>query len=162
MIKNLYLVWPLISLLNLNTQAQSTTTYAGTYKYGSGNEADAGGVVKVYPESDSTILFYIDICIGEPSYNSGSLYGRVTINRGQGVFSTKNDYSNIGCKWLFDFVNDTLKLSTTDHQYECGFGNGVVVDGCFSRISNIIPEFFENGGSRKVYFKDTKPEDYYK
>jgi hypothetical protein len=55
MIKNLCLVWLLILLINLNTQAQSTTNYAGTYRYGSGIEADAGGMVTVYPESDITI-----------------------------------------------------------------------------------------------------------
>jgi len=160
MIKILLLLWLLILSINPNAQAQSTSIYAGTYSYGGVAEGDAGGMVIVYPESDSTILFYIDICRGEPSYNLGALYGRITLKGGQGVFYTKYDYSNTGCKWQFSFLNDTLKISTIDYQYECGFGNGVVADGNYSRKSCVIPDFFENGESLKVYFKKTKPEEY--
>jgi len=158
----LLLPYLLILTLNINAQVLSTSKYAGIYMCNIDTIRGSGEIITIYPETDSTILFYIDICLGEPSYNLGSLYNRVIIKDSQGLFySNQFSYQNEGCKWLFAFSNDTLKIRTIDNQYECGFGNGIIADGEYIRESSTIPEFFENGESIKIYFKITPPEKYY-
>jgi hypothetical protein len=75
-----------------------TTKYAGVYKA----EKGTIGSVTVYPETDSTILFYIDIGQRAPSFNLGQLYDRLIIKDGEGIyFSTDFDYTDEkrGCRW---------------------------------------------------------------
>ena len=137
-----------------------TTKHAGEYNWASKNAGGAGGQVTVYPESNSTILFHLYQNRGEPSFNMGDLYGRVTITNGTGVFFNK-DYPGSTCKFRLTFVGEKLIIETLESKDECGFGGGVYADGEFTRTSAKVPEYFE-GGERKVYFKTTKPEQFYK
>ena len=139
-----------------------TSKYAGTYGYGKDVEKGRIGTIFIYPETDSTILFYIDLNRGAPSYNMGSLYGRVKIINSSGTFYTKFDYSDNGCKWTFLFLRSNLTIKTIDEQDNCGFGGAVFADGIFKRISNKMLDYFEDMEGKKIYFKTTKPEDYYK
>jgi hypothetical protein len=139
-----------------------TLNYAGTYSYGTDVEKGGIGTIFIYPETDSTILFYIDLNRGAPSYNMGSLYGRVKIYNGNGTFYTKFDFIDNSCKWTFQFSKDILTIKTVDGQYGCGFGHAVYADGNFKRVSNKTPDYFENGEGTKVYFKTTSPEKYNK
>jgi hypothetical protein len=50
----------------------ATAKYLGIYSYGDDVEKGKTGTVFIYPETDSTILFYIDLNRGAPSYNMGS------------------------------------------------------------------------------------------
>ncbi len=162
MISKILLAYFLFLTLNANAQVLSTSKYAGIYKRNMDTSAGASGMITIYPETDSTVLFYIDICLGDPSYNLGSLYNRVVIKDGQGLFcSNLFSYQDKDCKWLFTFSNDSLKIRTVENNYECGFGNGVIADGDYIRESSSIPECFENGESIKIYFKNTPPEKYY-
>lgn len=135
--------------------------YAGIYSYEK-DSTKGGGTITVYPESDSTFLFYIDINLGAPSYNGGNLYGRVKITQDTGTFFTKFDYMDNSCKWQFKFNDSSLSIKTVEDQYDCGFGNGVIADGDYKKDSSIIKQYFENGEGRKIYFDSTKPADYYK
>jgi hypothetical protein len=137
-----------------------TTKHAGEYSWASKNAGGAGGQVIVYPESNSTILFYLYQNRGEPSFNMGELYGRVTITNGTGVFFNK-DYPGSNCKFRLTFIGEKLTIETLESKEDCGFGGGVYADGEFTRTSAKIPEYFE-GIERKVYFKTTKPEQYNK
>jgi len=138
-----------------------TLKYAGTYSYGSGVENGGVGNISIYPETDSTILFYLDINRGAPSYNMGSLYGQLKIKNDNGTFYSKFDYTDNACKLAFQFSKDILNIKTVDGQDGCGFGNAVYADGDFKRETNKIPDYFENGEGTKVYFKTTSPEEYY-
>lgn len=51
-----------------------TLIYAGSYSFGSNVEKRSVGSLIVYPETDSTILFYFQGNKGAPSYNIGQLY----------------------------------------------------------------------------------------
>lgn len=143
-----------------NTNSQTILKYAGTYSFGQDVEEDRSGIILIYPDTGSTVLFYVDVCRGAPSYNMGSLYGRVKITNDTGVFYTKSDFSDIGCQWKFRFSNDNLSIKTIDDKCDCGFGNAVFVDGEYKKISDTIPEFFENMDLDKIFFKNTKPEEY--
>ncbi|HEY2722344.1 MAG TPA: hypothetical protein VGI82_11495 [Chitinophagaceae bacterium] len=140
-------------------EIMGTMKYAGYYSYGKNIRDKTGGVI-VYPETDSTILFCIDLNRGVPSYNMGFAYGRLKIIKDGGIFYEKPDSAGSGCKWLFVFSKKNLTIRTLDHQYECGFGAGVFADGDFKRASSKIFEFFEDNEGRKFYFRQTSPEDY--
>jgi len=139
-----------------------TTKYSGFYSYGTDVEKGRIGTIFIYHETDTTILFYIDLNRGAPSYNMGSLYGRVKITSDTGLFYSKFAYADMGCKWIFHFTKNSLTIKTVDEQDYCGFGHAVFADGEFKRKSNKSEDFFENMEGEKIYFKTTKPEDYYK
>lgn len=146
-------------MISLPSYTQKTKQYAGTYSYGHSVKRNFGTVL-IYPETDNTILFFINVNRGAPSYHYGNLYGRLQIKDSKGVFYT-NTFSENGCKLNFRFVKNNLVIETVDTQMDCGFGNGVYADGAFVKKSSKIPEYFEDD-IEKVYFKKTKPEDYYK
>ena len=138
-----------------------TTKYSGDYRYGTDIEKGKIGNIIIYPETDNTILFYIDLNRGAPSYNMGSLYGRVKINNDKGIFYTKSDYAEKGCKWTFHFTENNLIIETVNQESNCGFGYAVFADGEYKRKSTKHKEFFENMEGIKIHFKTTKPEEYY-
>lgn len=143
-----------------STNSFLTSKYAGEYSWQSKVTADRGGQVTVYPESNTTILFYLYQNKGEPSYNMGDLYGRITITNGSGVFYNSG-FPGANCKFKISFSGEKLKIETLDGKDECGFGGGVYADGEFTRISSKIPEYFE-GYDGRVYFNATKPEQFYR
>src|SRR6266487_312465 len=101
-----------------------TSRLVGTYSYGKDVEKGRIGTIFIFAETDTTILFYIDLNRGAPSYNMGSLYGRVKITNSRGTFSTKIDSSSAGkgCKWTFRFSKNSLTIQTIHEQDNCGFG----------------------------------------
>ena len=138
----------------------AATKYAGSYSYGTSAEKGRVGFIQVYPETDNTILFYIDLNAGPPSYSMGSLYGRLEIKNGTGIYYNDFGYSNGGCKLKFQFANKQLTIEAIED--ECGFGHSVYADGVFTRISGKTDEYFEDNEMTKAYFEKTKPTDYYK
>ena len=145
-----------------NTDKQlMTTKYAGVYKVKKGSI----GSVTVYPETDSTILFYIDICQGAPSYNLGQLYARIKIKDGEGMyFSTDFDYTDEkkGCKWQMTIKKYMLTIKTLENCYECGFGANVKGDNQYTLKNSKTPQFFIDGANNKIFFSKTSPGDYFK
>ena len=139
-----------------------TSKYQGTYSYGKDVERGRIGTIFIYPETDSTILFYIDLNRGAPSYNMGSRYGQLKITNGSGTFYTKLGSSNKGCKLTFLFSKKSLTIETVEEQDDCEFGYAVVADGVFMRTTNKLPDYFVDMEEKKIYFKKTKPDDYYK
>ena len=153
--KNVILILFFISPLFCFGQASNllpTSKHGGIYRWKSKITEDRGGVVYVYPETNSTILFYMGLNAGAPAYNSGEIEGRIEINTGTGVF---NDANFPDCKFKFSFVEDKLIVKTVEDKYDCLFGNGVSADGEFKRESSVTPEYYEIGGE-KVFFKDIK------
>jgi hypothetical protein len=136
----------------------ATAIYAGVYRYGDGN--DRSGTVTVYPESDSTVLFYLDVNRGAPSYNMGMLYGRLTIRDSKGTYRNRFDYSDNGCELGFVFGRKELTVTTLNDQGDCGFGFAVYADGTFRRSSSRYPEYFVNAEGTKVWFRSTSPESH--
>src|SRR5258708_4774879 len=144
------------------TSKLATSKYAGVYSFGTDIEKSSVGTILIYPETDTTVLFYINLNRGAPSYNMGSLYERVRITNGEGKFYTKFDFADKGCRWTFKFLKNSLLIKTVGDQDECGFGAYVFADGDFKQISDKTLEHFENMEGRKVFFKTTSPEDYNK
>jgi len=159
-----------ISCNTTKTSSQTTTTtkelqtvkYAGVYSYGSGStDTGAIGHITVFPETDNTILFYINLNLGPKSYNGGVLYGRLLLKDGKGVFSSSSYiYQGTGCKWDMNIQNDILTIKTIENN--CGFGHRVSAGGTYTRKDKRKPDFFENIQGEHIYFAKTSPEAYKK
>ena len=94
--KHAFILWILlmpIFCLSQTNETLKTRKYAGIYSFGQDVEKMPVGNLTIYPETDSTILFYIDICRGAPSYNLGQHYGRLLIKNGRVIFYSKEDYA---------------------------------------------------------------------
>jgi hypothetical protein len=135
------------------TRIQDTAKYGGTFGYQKGG---ASGTILVYPETDTTVLFYIDINNGAPSYNMGSRYDRLRIINGKGTYESQDK----GCRWTLQFSKNTITIATVAESYDCGFGNGVAADGIFEQTSKVIPQYFVTAEGTKYFFTTTSPEKY--
>ena len=142
------------------TRELKTTTYAGMYSIEGDVEKGAVGRTTIYPETDSTVLFFIDLCKGGGSSSVGQLYSRLTIRNGQGIYYSKKNTDRKGCKWKVTIDKNNLTIKTLDDCYDCGLG--IHADNLYKRKMNIVPAYFTNGDGRKVYFDKTSPEDYLK
>jgi hypothetical protein len=137
-----------------------TLKYAGKYTYGENAEKGPVGSIFIYPESDSTILFFIDISRGAPSYNMGQMYDRLIIVNNKGYYSSNVEGDEKGCKWLLTIENKVLTIETLDESHSCGFGGNVYADNHYKLKSNKIPKYFIDGHNHKVFFSKTSPEHY--
>ena len=176
--KNLLLITLTLSIAFAGFNCQSKTNkrltsadkvksskYAGTYRFGSygdPTQTGPGGQVIIYALSDDSVLFYLDVSRGAPSYNMGSLYNRLTVGSDKCVFNKKLDYCESPCKLEFVFKDSILTVSTLENGYDCGFGGNVIADGVYKKVDSNQPEYFENAHGKKVYFEKTPPELYYK
>lgn len=146
-----------------NTERLKTLKYAGTYRFGSygdTTQTGPGGQVIIYALTDDSVLFYLDVSRGAPSYNMGSMYNRLFVNSNKCIFNIKLDYCDNPCKLEFEFNDSTLTISTIDN--DCGFGGNVIADGIYKKVDSNQPKYFENGEGDKVYFDKMTPENYNK
>jgi hypothetical protein len=146
--------------LTANSQVLKTTKYAGIYAFGTNIENGPGGRMTIFPETDSTVLFYLDISRGAPSYNLGQLYNRLIIKNNKATYYSKENYDQKGCKWQITINDKILIIKTLDDCYDCGFGANIYADNHYTRKDNKIPVYFIDGHGNKIYFKNTSPENY--
>ena len=159
-----FLLFTMAIFLNSNAQEKrrypKTFIYAGSYYIGTDIEKGRIGSATVYPETDSTVLFYVEANRGAPSYNMGQLYGRLKLINGQGVFYSNEKNSGKSCKFSCNFKSNQMIVKTLDNEDNCGFGFGVYIDGAFKRRSKKIPSYFEDLTGSKIYFRKTSPENW--
>ncbi len=139
-----------------------TTKYAGVYSYGVSPEKGPTGQITIYPESDDSILFYIDISRGAPSYNMGNLYDRVKIKSNKGMYYVRYEENENPCSFSFVFTSDKLIIKTEKNGFDCGFGGNVSVDGEYYKVKNAKFDHFIDMTGTKYFFSRTKPEEYAK
>jgi|GEM_PF-1165755 hypothetical protein len=133
-----------------------TKKYAGIYSYGSNVEEEPVGSLTVFPESDSTVLIYLDVCRGAPSYNLGQLRSRLAIQNDTALYFYKDQYADNGCKLLFAFTNEEINVTTIEGYEECGFGHAVYADGKFILSDKNIPAYFIGVEGDTIYFSELK------
>ena len=118
-------------------------SFVGVYEFGFESESSGGAQIIISSENNSSFLFFLSVNRGAPSYNSGSLYGRMNIEDRTAVFEKEN------CEWTAHFSESSVQISTVSDQYECGFGHGVIVDGTYRKKTGDPPLYFENYGGRE-------------
>lgn len=116
----------------------------------------------IYACSEDSVLFYLDVSRGAPSFNMGSLYDKLYVGSNKSVFFKKLEYCDNPCKLSFIFTDTTLTIETLDNGYDCGFGGNVIADGIYKKVDSKQPEYFEDAHGEKVYFDKTPPEKYLK
>jgi len=139
------------------TQNTPAKIVGGTYSFGSDDNAPFGSLM-VYPLDEHSALFFLSLCRGAPSYNTGELNGKMTIKGNAVIYDYSDEYSN--CKLKFEFSPDSVKITTDEKRNECGFGFGVDADNTYKLTNKAIPEYYINMQGDTVRFKNTtaKPE----
>lgn len=90
--------------------------YEGVYSYGTTAENGRIGVVYVYPNSENTLLFYLELNRGAPSYNSGAIVGQMNIySPGKANFAMVKENDRIDCRMNFLFTKDSLYIRTNNN-----------------------------------------------
>lgn len=134
---------------------KGTQKYAGTYSYNPVNFANPFGILLIYPESDTTLLFYIENGSGKPSEATGIVYGRIIIKHDSGIFFLDNSDEFMNCKLYFKFFARKVRITTITGHEDCGYGHGVYSDGIYYRRSAKIPKYFIWGGDTTYFGKKT-------
>ena len=134
----------------------NNTQFGGKYEFGDDIEKGPVGLVSVYPLTDSTALFYLDVNRGAPSYNMGLLAGQMKITNNIGIYNSKSTDNEKGCIIKFTFGNNKLEVNTDANKDDCGFGFNVYADHSYKLVDNKIPDFYINGEGDTVLFKDLK------
>ena len=145
---------------NKTKTAFVTSKYAGTYSFGDDVKKGPVGSFAVYPESDSTILFYIDVCRGAPSYNLGQVFDRLVIKDDSALYLKREAGYENGCKLKMNFKGDELIIETVEGFNECGFGGNVYADNTYHRTDKNIPKYFVTGEGDTITFKNMTPEKF--
>ncbi len=120
------------------------------------------GEVLIYPTTEKTALFLLNVNRGAPSYNSGEIFGQIVEKNGVFVSDTKADGGEFDCVLRFEFGKEQLKITTDEAHTDCGFGNAVVADGLYKLTDKNIPTQFNDGSGKMLYFKDLTIEKYNK
>lgn len=143
------------------TELKPDLKIGGTYYFGEHDEGPVGSVI-VYPLTDSSALFYIDLCRGAPNYNEGILFGQMKIYNNIGIFDSRK-FDNIlnNCVLKFVFNSETLTVETNSSDLDCGFGWGVDVQHTYKLIDKSIPKYFIIKPSDTVIFEGLTMKKFY-
>ena len=71
-----------------------------------------------------------------PEYNIGQLYDTISGEGNRFTYSGKK--SNMNCAFSVYLTNDLAIVRTIDNRYDCGFGNGVFIIGCYRKVADTI------------------------
>ncbi len=126
--------------------------YSGVYSYGDNPESGPNGDLRIYPLTDTSVMFYLYKCVGPPSYNLGSIDGVITIEKNIGKFNAIWDV--LDCELTFLFSSGKIIVITDENSCDCGFGHSVYADGTYFLKDSNIPEFYVDANSDTVYFKN--------
>jgi hypothetical protein len=144
---------PLILILfiffSFTAIGQQTKKFGGIYSYG---DTIPDGILYVYPESDSTLLF--DILIVNSNYHIGNNAGRIKIKHDSAIYENFNENDFMACRLLFKFKPKEVIIKTLNGHYDCGYGYGVFSDGIYLKQKDKIPEYYFNGEGDTLYFKE--------
>lgn len=122
---------------------QPVRSIAGTYEFGGDIEKGPVGMVKIHPSGDS-ILFYIDVNRGAPSYNMGQLAGKTVFKDGTAGYKVDN------CQIRFRFKDKSLNLI---QEGDCEFGHGVDVSGEYKLKDARVPLYYIKSDGDTVRFQ---------
>jgi hypothetical protein len=142
--------------LSLYSSAQKTKKYEGIYKY---NIADSlTGFLKLYPESDSTMFFYIrNTSIASETFSWGN-YGLIIIKDNTGMYSEHSD-PGLGIHWdctlSFKFGKGQVTITTVVGHGECLYGPNISADGIYILENNVSPNYFIYAKKDTIYFNRT-------
>jgi hypothetical protein len=146
----------MLTLFRASAQIQGTfANYYGTKL----NPAYPFQLVEIHQINPGKIFFYLEVGRGAPDYNSGALYGTLTLNKKSGNYEyiPKDTVNN--CKLVFIRYNNKLIIKTVNG--DCPFGYGVTADGIYKLTSKKNPQYFIDREDKKINFDKTPPDKYF-
>lgn len=153
MIKFLHIVT--VSTLTVLTSFGQSQKWAGTYGYGTHPDSGRTGYLKLYPNSDSTLIFSLDLNRGAPSYNSGELVGELILQSDTSGSFSKNSLDDfIQCQLTFIRDDKSIWIHNTMENDECGYGHGVFSYGQYLLKDSSIPLSFTTGEGKEIEFEN--------
>ena len=144
------------AIMLLAASCGQKVTIGGTYSFGNDVTKEPVGSVMVYPIDDNSVFFYLEVCMGPPAYNSGSMLGKMTIKDNVGIYDSKIDNEFLTCVLKFEFSADQLKITTDETDDYCGFGHGVSADHTYKLTDKSIPQGYETMEGDFIKFEDLK------
>ena len=133
-----------------NKKSLLTAKYCGTYFYSFPDVDAAFRCAEIYPETDTTVLFYLSLNRGAPTYGMGQLYGRAHLVNGVGTY---NSIDSDDCRLKLRFCQDSLIIESIDGKYSCPyFVFHVLADGNYIKLKNKCEDFFIDLGNDTTYF----------
>ncbi|MDB5032610.1 hypothetical protein [Mucilaginibacter sp.] len=153
-------MFTIITWTLLNFHGIQSFPIQGSYfhTYGKKSQDSPYQLLQIHYSDQSTILFYLEVGRGAPSYNSGALYGRLIFNRKTGNYEYIPKDISSNCKLIFIKRENKIIIKTVSG--ECLFGYGVYADGIYTLNDKNNPTYFTDRTGRKRYFNKTSPETY--
>ncbi|WP_148782508.1 hypothetical protein [Aquimarina intermedia] len=130
----------------------NSNRYGGTFAYQSEGDGPYG-TAYLYPNSDNTLLFHLDLNRGAPSYNMGSITGQMHLKTNGTASFIQVEPAYLNCNLKFVFKDDLLMVRTVGQANACGFGFGVSANVDFKKTNTEVPQYFLNGEGDQVWFK---------
>ena len=135
--------------------------FGGEYSFGEDIEKGRVGSIIIYPLTNNSALFFLDVCNGAPSYNQGQLLGQISLKDNVGIYNSKNDDDDFNCILKFKFSSGKLEVITETGYEDCGFGGNVYADNKYKLINKSTPNYFINAESDTIQFKGLSVYKYY-
>lgn len=133
--------------------------YKGYYYYSVEGGSGAFGSLRIYPETDTTFLFYVEVNRGAPGYNSGAMYSRayrVDAER----FEAKDPYAD--CRFELKYSDRSFSIKDLGPEASTCCGANVGLDGCYPQQNDSIYEYFTTRtGGDTIFFDKISPEYFY-
>lgn len=146
----------------VETHSWKDFAFGGTYAFGENVDSESVGTVYIHPTSDSSALFFMDLCIGGPTYNMGIVIGELDFKDNIGLYDSKKHDDFFDCGLRFEFNADSLVVTTIPGHEDCGLGHSVYPDHTFYRRSKAIPMYFTQDGDKDtVYFDRLNLDTYF-
>ncbi len=153
----------ILILFSIQQLKSQEIEYNGIYSYGTTPDSGRTGVIYVNQNTDSTLLFYLELNRGAPSYNSGAIVGQMNIySPGEADFTMKIEDHYINCSMNFWFTNDSLYIRTNDKADDCGYGYAVYSSGDFKKVKNKKPESYIDRSGEEFKFDELDWKNWWK
>jgi hypothetical protein len=134
------------------TSFGQTTKFIGTYLRV--RDKDTSGGLELYPESDSTVLFFIEDSRGADD-NTGGFVGRMSIRgKDSAVYYHPRKAYDFNCILTFKLKHNSISVETVNDHDDCGNGAGVTNDGIYYLSDRNKQDYFINRADHKIFFKD--------
>jgi hypothetical protein len=139
--------------------AAATTRYAGEYRWRDADNKEMGGTLTVYPESDSTILFYLESNDGAPAYHMANALGRARLRGDTATYFGKAAEDKYGCRLKIGFGPTSAQvLMVSGSENDCFFGGSFTPAGTYQRTSRAIPQQVIDDTGDTLHFAHLPPD----
>lgn len=122
-----------------DTIISTTEDYApikvtGTYLWGDQESEQGGGYLVVEQQENDSLKFELGITNGAPGYHSGSATGMMALKDNVAIFTTSEFSEENPCKIIFTFKNNAINvIQEKGSDFSCGFGQGVIASGFYTK-----------------------------